>query len=117
MKLILSILIISIPLDIFAQKKAMSISESSDELERVEKQLKDSKDPVGLLDEEIAEKAGGSKTSFDFGEMSIDGNYMAPTGFLITGKKNQALERMINLRKNFKKELKKSSMQLPALVK
>ena len=61
MKLILSILIISIPLDIFAQKKAMSISESSDELERVEKQLKDSKDPVGLLDEEIAEKAGGSK--------------------------------------------------------
>ena len=87
------------------------------DLKKIEQEVK-SKDIIdGLLDETATQKADKSRTNFNFDNMLIDGTTKAPTGFLITGKKNQALQRMIKLRKDFKEELKKSVDQLPALVK
>jgi hypothetical protein len=91
--------------------------EKSVDLEKVEKKIGGNDVDAVDLDESVQNNAKASQTDLDFNNMSVDANYKAPTGFLITGKKNQALQRMISIRKDFKSELKKSAEQLPALVK
>ena len=91
--------------------------EKSVDLEKVEEKIGGNDVDAVELDDSVQENAKASQTELDFNNMSVDANYKAPTGFLITGKKNQALERMISIRRDFKSELKKSAEQLPALVK
>lgn len=91
--------------------------EKSVDLEKVEEKVDGDDVSAEDMDDSVQENAKESQTNLDFDNMSIDANYKAPTGFLITGKKNQALQRMISIRKDFKSELKKSAEQLPALVK
>lgn len=91
--------------------------EKSVDLEKVEERVDGDDVSAEDMDDSVQENAKESQTNLDFDNMSIDANYKAPTGFLITGKKNQALQRMISIRKDFKSELKKSAEQLPALVK
>lgn len=82
----------------------------------LEETIENSVDAADLLDESVTSKASEAKTKFDFDGLNIDGSSKTPAGFLISGKKNQKLRRMIKLRSDFKNELSKSSHQLPAIV-
>lgn len=100
----------------FAQEFEREYDKKVD-LDKIKSKVENSGNEADLLDDSITDKADESKTEFDFENMLIDGKSKAPTGFLITGKKSQSLQRMVNLRKDFKRELQKSTDQLPALVK
>lgn len=113
---ILSLSILGLERSSQAQEFKQTYDKSVD-LREAEKNAGDEKDTQGLLGDSLKEKAAENRTSFDFGNMLIDGKNNAPTGFLITGKKNQTLRRMIKLRSEFKNELKNSAEELPALVK
>jgi hypothetical protein len=110
-------MILLIPFSAGAQTEFKKNYKKDINLKKIEKKVNKKESVEDLLDDTATKKADESRTNFDFDDMLIDGQMKAPTGFLITGKKNQALKRMIKLRKNFKEELKKSPSQLPALVK
>jgi hypothetical protein len=50
-----------------------------------------------------------SSTKIDFSEASIDGQMKAPEGFFLQGRKSQDMQNLLNLRKNFRRELSGSA--------
>jgi len=58
-----------------------------------------------------------SSTKFDFSEAMIDGKMQAPSGFFLQGRQSQALSQMVQLRPNFRNELKNSRSAVKSLVK
>lgn len=65
--------------------------------------------------------AGGftttDRTHLDFSETMIDGKFQAPQGFLLQGRKSQALTQMVKLRSKWRSELRNSKSAVKALVK
>jgi hypothetical protein len=67
-------------------------------------------------------KASGSfattdRTHVDFTETMIDGKFQAPQGFLLQGRKSQAMTQMVKLRSKWRSELRNSKSAVKALVK
>lgn len=58
-----------------------------------------------------------SSTKFDFSEAMIDGKMQAPSGFFLQGRQSQSLSQMVQLRPNFRNELKNSRSAVKSLVK
>jgi hypothetical protein len=49
------------------------------------------------------------KTTMDFGEASVDGQFMSPDGVAVGADKNLDFDSLLDPKANFKKELKRSS--------
>jgi hypothetical protein len=47
----------------------------------------------------------------------IDGKFQAPQGFLLQGRKSQAMTQMVKLRSKWRSELRNSKSAVKALVK
>lgn len=59
----------------------------------------------------------GSSTRIDFSETSIDGKMKAPDGFFLQGHNSNSLSQMVQLRSNFRSELRNSSSAVKSHVK
>ena len=55
-------------------------------------------------------------TRMDFDSTLIDGKMKAPAGFYLQGRNKQSLSNMVNLRSNFKQELRHSRSGVKAIV-
>ncbi len=49
------------------------------------------------------------KTKLDFGEASVDGQFLTPDGAAVKGDKNLDFDSLLQPRKNFNKEMKKNA--------
>lgn len=56
-------------------------------------------------------------TKIDFDSTLIDGQMKAPQGFFLQGRNKQSLSNMVNLRSNFKQELRNSRSAVKAMVR
>lgn len=56
-------------------------------------------------------------TKIDFDSTLIDGQMKAPQGFFLHGRNKQSLSNMVNLRSNFKQELRNSRSAVKAMVR
>lgn len=59
----------------------------------------------------------GSSTRIDFSETNIDGKMKAPDGFFLQGHNSNSLSQMVQLRSNFRSELRNSSSAVKSHVK
>lgn len=59
----------------------------------------------------------GSSTRIDFSETSIDGKMKAPDGFFLQGHNTNSLSQLVQLRSNFRSELRNSSSAVKSHVK
>lgn len=59
----------------------------------------------------------GSSTRIDFSETSIDGKMKAPEGFFLQGHNSNSLSQLVQLRSNFRSELRNSSSAVKSHVK
>ena len=75
-------------------------------------QAKDSRD----LYDPAKQKATAS-TNLDFDSSLIDGKHKAPMGFLLQGRNRQSLSNMVQLRTEFKDQLRRSRAAIRALVR
>ena len=85
------ILLFLLPSSLIAKEKSQeefgTKYEKSVDLEKVEERVDGDDVSAEDMDDSVQENAKESQTNLDFDNMSIDANYKAPTGFLITGKK------------------------------
>ncbi|NRA65578.1 MAG: hypothetical protein HRU19_13910 [Pseudobacteriovorax sp.] len=56
-------------------------------------------------------------TSMDFDSTMVDGKMKAPAGFFLQGRNKQSLQSMVQLRSNFRDQLRNSKDAVRALVK
>tara|TARA_B100001094_G_scaffold332951_1_gene407502 strand:- start:1476 stop:1757 length:282 start_codon:yes stop_codon:yes gene_type:complete len=56
-------------------------------------------------------------TNLDFDSTMIDGQKKAPLGFFLQGRNKQSLTNMVKLRRNFKRELRRSRTAVKAMVR
>ena len=56
-------------------------------------------------------------TEMDFDSANIDGKLKAPSGFFLQGRNKQSLESMVQLRSNFRDQLRNSRAAVKAIVK
>ena len=59
----------------------------------------------------------GSSTRIDFSETNIDGKMKAPDGFFLQGHNSNSLSQLVQLRSNFRSELRNSSSAVKSHVK
>lgn len=73
------------------------------------------------VDSSAAEKGeaviSGSSTRIDFSEASIDGKMKIPEGFFLRGRNQSELSQMVQLRSNFRSELRNSQSAMKAYIK
>lgn len=60
-------------------------------------------------DKEEADPLDDTSTSFDFSETLLEGKFKAPSGMVLKGRVQQSKSQMVQLRKNFRPDLQKSS--------
>jgi hypothetical protein len=58
-----------------------------------------------------------SSRNIDFSETLIEGKFKAPQGFFLQGRQAQSLSQMVQLRSNFKSELRNSRASVKSIVK
>jgi hypothetical protein len=58
-----------------------------------------------------------SSRNIDFSETLIEGKFKAPQGFFLQGRQAQSLSQMVQLRSNFKSELRNSRAAVKSIVK
>ena len=56
-----------------------------------------------------------TSTSFDFDETLLEGKFKAPSGMVLKGRVQQSKSQMVQLRKNFRPDLQKSSAAVRAI--
>jgi hypothetical protein len=78
-------------------------------------------DSLEKVDSSAAEKGeaiiSGSSTRIDFSEASIDGKMKIPEGFFLKGRNQSELSQMVQLRSNFRSELRNSQSAMKAYIK
>jgi hypothetical protein len=60
-------------------------------------------------------KIDDANTKFDFDEATLDGKMKAPTGMMLKGRVEQNKSQMVQLRKEFRADLKRSSGAVRAI--
>ena len=56
-------------------------------------------------------------TEMDFDSASVDGKMKAPSGFFLQGRNKQSMQSMVQLRSNFRDQLRNSKAAVKAIVK
>jgi hypothetical protein len=70
----------------------------------------------GSKSPEDAEYGVTYSTRMDFDSAMVEGQMKAPSGFYLEGRNKQRLSNMVNLRSNFKQELRNSRSGVKAVV-
>ena len=70
---------------------------------------------AALAHAQSAAKEDDSETKFDFEEASLDGQFKAPPGLTLKGRVQQNKSQMVQLRKDFRSDLKRAPAAVRAI--